>query len=89
MSNTIDLTPTWAGVLPALLAVLESGTNEGKKMAREELAKMAKGLDRCNAVVPALLEALEGVMKPIAGSDKAPMYEAARAAIDKARSKAL
>lgn len=41
----VDVTPTWAGLLPALLAVLESGNATGRKMAREELARMAAAAD--------------------------------------------
>ena len=46
---TVDLTPTWSGILPALLMVLESGTAEGRKMAREELRRMAQAADQANA----------------------------------------
>ena len=42
---TIDLTLTWQGVLPILIAALEDGTEEGKKIAREELRRMAKAAD--------------------------------------------
>lgn len=28
-TGTIDITPTWSGLLPALVAVLEGGTDEG------------------------------------------------------------
>lgn len=41
----IDLTPLWVGILPALLAALEGGTEEGKRMAREELKHMAQVAD--------------------------------------------
>jgi hypothetical protein len=47
--ETIDLTPTWSGILPALLLVLESGTAEGRKMARDELRRMAQAADQANA----------------------------------------
>lgn len=43
--GTVDLTPTWSGILPALLAVLEDGNAEGKKIAKDELKKMAKVAD--------------------------------------------
>jgi hypothetical protein len=43
--KSINLTPTWEGILPALLAVLEDGTETGKKLAREELKRMAKIAD--------------------------------------------
>jgi hypothetical protein len=45
-TETIDLTPTWAGMLPALLAVLEGGTDEGRDLARAELVRMAEIADR-------------------------------------------
>lgn len=38
---TIDLTPTWASVLPAFIAVLLDGTEHGQKQAVEELHRMA------------------------------------------------
>lgn len=44
--ETIDLTPTWAAVLPILLAAVEDGTAEGRKIAREELARMAGLADK-------------------------------------------
>jgi hypothetical protein len=43
--ETIDLTPTWCGVMPILIGVLESGTEVGKKSAREELYRMASIMD--------------------------------------------
>lgn len=39
--RTIDITPTWRGCLPILLEVFENGTPEGRKMALEELHRMA------------------------------------------------
>jgi hypothetical protein len=44
----IDCIPTWEGILPYLLAVLEDGTTEGKKLAKEELKRMAKAADSFN-----------------------------------------
>lgn len=44
--ETIDLTPTWAAVLPILLTAVEDGTFEGRKIAREELARMAGLADK-------------------------------------------
>tara|TARA_Y100001949_G_C15810814_1_gene253395 strand:- start:277 stop:480 length:204 start_codon:yes stop_codon:yes gene_type:complete len=41
----IDITPDWAGIMPGLIAVLENGTNEGKKMVREELMRLARAVD--------------------------------------------
>ena len=39
--QTIDMTPTWRGILPVFLALLENGTAEGRRTAREELGRMA------------------------------------------------
>lgn len=51
--KTIELMPTWAGLLPMLLMLLENGNAEGRKTAREELARMAQAADRWNAHVKA------------------------------------
>jgi hypothetical protein len=45
----IEATPTWEGVMPILFAALESGTDEGKRIAREELMKLARKVDSINA----------------------------------------
>ena len=46
----IDMTPSWSGILPALLVVLEGGTNEANKRSiREELQRMADAADKWNA----------------------------------------
>ncbi len=42
--QTIDLTPTWREILPALLALLEMP--ETRQDALDELAKMAGAADR-------------------------------------------
>jgi hypothetical protein len=42
----IDATPTWAEILPTLLLILESGDAAGKKVAREELNRMAEIADK-------------------------------------------
>src|SRR5690606_28392827 len=36
-ARTIDATPTWAGLMPALIAVIELGTAEGRDNAVAEL----------------------------------------------------
>ena len=53
---TIDVTPTWQAVLPILFAALEDGTDEGKKIAREELRRMAQAADRYNELSKAAKE---------------------------------
>ena len=47
----IDISPTWQGLLPALLAVIENGSAEGRAMARVELSRMAEAADLHNAAV--------------------------------------
>jgi hypothetical protein len=47
-TKTIDLTPTWRGILPALLAIFEHGD---RQTALDELAKMANLADRYNEMV--------------------------------------
>lgn len=44
----IDLTPTWAGLLPSLLHVHANGTPKGARIAAEELARMADAADKWN-----------------------------------------
>ena len=43
-----DLTPTWAGLMPALMLVLENGLPEGKAGVRSELMRLAEFADRMN-----------------------------------------
>lgn len=40
-SFTIDMTPSWAGVLPIYLMALHDGSLEAQRGAREELTRMA------------------------------------------------
>lgn len=51
--ETIDATPTWAAILPILCAALENGTDEGRRIARAELQRMAALADERNALVSA------------------------------------
>lgn len=46
MAEYIDATPTWEGLLPALLAIYESGE---RKFALSELYRMAQAADAHNA----------------------------------------
>lgn len=42
----IDMTPSWEGLLPYLLTIVQDGSWEGQRLAREELQRMAKLADR-------------------------------------------
>lgn len=44
----VDVTPTWQGILPLLIELLQNGNDAGQRTAREELAKMAKAADLYN-----------------------------------------
>lgn len=43
--KTINITPTWTGILPALLAAYDSGTVGGRSFARKELERLAQIAD--------------------------------------------
>jgi len=40
-TNTVDLTPTWSGILPALLTLLQSPNPKSRDIAESELRRMA------------------------------------------------
>lgn len=39
--GTVDFTPTWKAVLPIIVTALTEGTDEGKRLAKLELGRMA------------------------------------------------
>jgi len=51
VAGKIDMTPTWRGILPYLILGIENGTAEGRKIAIEELQRMADAADAFNASV--------------------------------------
>ena len=52
--DTVDITPTWKTTMQILAMVLENGTDEGKRMARDELDRVAGLLDASSWVPPTL-----------------------------------
>ena len=46
MQEKIDLTPTWQGVLPVLVALVSNGGPSGRAHAMKELVRMAQLADR-------------------------------------------
>lgn len=46
--ETIDITPTWEAILPALIAVIRDGKPEGQALAIQELHRMAQAADLYN-----------------------------------------
>lgn len=52
--TTIDITPTWRGLLPVLVELATNATTvEAQKDAEAELQKMATAADRYNAIAKA------------------------------------
>jgi hypothetical protein len=47
--QTVDLTPTWRGILPALLALVENPIT--RQDGLDELARMANAADKYNELV--------------------------------------
>lgn len=41
IAQTIDMTPTWADIVPLLLEVMERGNATGRAEARAEIMRMA------------------------------------------------
>ena len=44
-TTTIDITPTWEGILPVLLNLLKSKSPEARECGIDELTKMARIAD--------------------------------------------
>lgn len=49
--ETIDVTPTWSGLLPTLLVLLQDANEEGKKTTKKELQRMANAADNFNELL--------------------------------------
>lgn len=52
-AETIDITPSWRGILPLLVALIENSNEEGRATALEELGRMAAAADAYNELVEA------------------------------------
>jgi hypothetical protein len=57
--RTVDITPTWASILPVIELALRDGTPDGRAIARAELKRLARIADE---LVPALAEALDAAL---------------------------
>lgn len=44
-TKTIDITPTWEGILPVLLELLKSSSAEARSCGIDELTRMARIAD--------------------------------------------
>ena len=77
---TLDLTPTWAGLMPALIAALQNGTAEGQTMARAQLMSLAAQADAINAADKAERQTMAGHAQSIgAGRNTDAPQRASRA----------
>ena len=47
--GSIDITPTWLALMPAIIAVLQDGTPIGRQIATAQLIGLAKFADDYNA----------------------------------------
>ena len=45
MSKTIDMTPSWSTAMDIIIMMFESGDDEGKALAKQELRDLGKQLD--------------------------------------------
>ena len=45
-TQTVDVTPTWQGILPALLDLIKSDNPEVRELAEAEMYRMARSADR-------------------------------------------
>jgi hypothetical protein len=46
--KTIDITPSWEGVLPVLLAVIESGTTVEARATSTKFSRKPRQYSRCH-----------------------------------------
>jgi hypothetical protein len=51
MTEEFDLTPTWLGLLPGLLTAYEGGKPATRRLAYEELQRMARAADMADAAL--------------------------------------
>lgn len=63
MARTLDLTLTWEELMPALIVLLQDSMAEGQKIAREELARLARGMDSVNAKAREEAPGLDGAAR--------------------------
>lgn len=81
--RVIDMTPTWAGILPTLRALIENGNPEGRRTAWAELEKMARLADERNRMAESFAE-LRGLLSDWPTFRALSAYGAERATAKKA-----
>ena len=63
--ESINITPTWTGLLPALVQLADHKDQKVRSDSWAELRKMARAADRWNACADPLVNALEFVLKDL------------------------
>lgn len=86
--ETLDLTPKWSEILPALLAVSQDGTIHGKNAAAHEMRRMAQAADKWNDCAADMVRTLEFILSDLNLDLSAETAGIIQSAIDKARGKA-
>ena len=80
----IDMTPTWAGIVPALLLAHREGSAEGVIAAADELTRLGQGMDAIIADLPGLAEALGKLEKQLPRDVKNfPQWDVVQGFVDK------
>ena len=88
ISTAVDVTPTWTGLLPALVQLAEHKDLKVRTDSWTELRRMAGAADHWNAAGPELVAALEALEKACTDEGVRGMnnlLEKARAALNIAR----
>jgi len=58
-TQTVDITPTWSEILPAILILLKSQSQVSREVAQHELERMARLADRMVAHLKQDLQVVE------------------------------
>lgn len=53
-SHTVDLTPTWTAIMPALIQMIRAG-GDAEKAATEELMDLARNVDKARGKLTSVL----------------------------------
>lgn len=81
ISTAVDVTPTWTGLLPALVQLAEHKDLKVRTDSWTELRRMAGAADHWNAAGPELVAALELVLSDLNADISAETASAIQAAL--------
>lgn len=84
MTEIIDMTPSWRGILGYLIVGIENGNAEGRKIATEELRRMADIADSYNVLINKLtVDNLAQVIREVDGNNDLGAGKLAEAILEK------